>query len=232
MKNTHSPFLGFSPKTTAFLQGLKKNNNKEWFQSHRAEYEEFLLDPIRSLVGALAPHLLVIDPFFEVRPSIGKTLSKMYRDTRFSRDKSMFRSRIWLAFKRKRKDWQDAPAYFFEISDNGYVFGMGMYQATPHTMATFRQMIDENPKEFLQAVSFYKKPHAFELMGEEYKKPFKKDIPPEIAAWYQKKSFALVCQRSLDELVYSKKLADELLEEFQKLALLYRYLWKIKGKEI
>lgn len=92
-------FSGFSPKTLKFLRGLKTNNNKAWFQAHRADYEKYVLQPLRDLVIDLGDFMLDIDPFFEITPSVNKTISRIYRDTRFSKDKSPFRSTVWFTFK-------------------------------------------------------------------------------------------------------------------------------------
>ncbi len=91
--------------------------------------------------------MLTIDPSFGIRPAVDKTISRIYRDTRFSKDKSLFKSTMWLTFKRPRKDWKDAPAYFLEISPDSYRYGMGYYSVSSDTMYKFREMIDKKPKE-------------------------------------------------------------------------------------
>ena len=56
-------FKGFSPKTLKFLRGLKANNSKAWFQAHRADYEKYVLQPLRNLVIDLGDFMLDIDPY-------------------------------------------------------------------------------------------------------------------------------------------------------------------------
>ncbi len=107
------PFSGFSQQGLNFLQQVRIENDKAWFDGNRDIYDRELLAPFRALVEQLAPGMLAIDPQFETRPAIGKTLSRIHRDTRFSHDKSRYRSRMWLTFKRPSKDWKDAPVYFF-----------------------------------------------------------------------------------------------------------------------
>jgi len=137
-------FNGFSPKTLKFLRGLKANNNKSWFETHRAEYDEYVLQPLRDLVTDLGDFMLDIDPRFEITPAVNKTISRIYRDTRFSKDKSPFRSTVWFTFKNRSKDWTTLVCgYFFELSVNSYRYGMGFYNAAPAIMSQFREMIDE-----------------------------------------------------------------------------------------
>lgn len=92
-------FNGFSRKTLKFLRKLKANNDKAWFEGHRADYEEFVLQPLRSLVVDLGDFVLDIDPRFEITPAVNKTISRIYRDTKFSKDKSPFRSTVWITSK-------------------------------------------------------------------------------------------------------------------------------------
>ena len=128
---------------------------------------------MRALVENLADPMLSIDGDFEVRPQINKTISKIFRDTRFSKDKSLFKDRMWLVFKRANKEWKDAPGYFFEITPTWYRFGMGYYQALRATMDLIRADIDDDSKEFEKAIKFFAKQNAFELYRETYKRQLK-----------------------------------------------------------
>ena len=222
-------FKGFSSKTLKFLRGLNANNNKAWFQAHRADYEEYVLQPLRDLVTDLGDFMLDIDPYFEITPAVNKTISRIYRDTRFSKDKSPFRSTVWFTFKNQKKDWTThVCGYFFELSVNSYRYGMGFYNAAPSITSKFREMIDENPKEFLKAISFFAKQKNFVLEGEKYKRIIDKTKPEKIQNWYQRKNMYLVCNRKIDDTLFSNKLVDDLASGFNLIAPFYHYLQKIR----
>lgn len=219
-------FGGFSQTGLTFLQDVRIHNSKEWFEEHRHVYTDTLLTPFRDLVGDLSQSMLDIDPYFETRPAIGKTLSRIHRDTRFSHDKSRYRSRMWLTFKRTSKDWKDAPVYFFEISPDVWRYGLGYYSASKQTMDLFRQTINRHPAAFLAMAECCQPP--FELVGESYKRPLIKEQPPELADWYNRKSFAVMyTSMQVDEL-FSAQLVDNLIAGFQSLEPLYQYLMKIE----
>ena len=221
-------FKGFSPKTLKFLKDLKNNNNKTWFKAHKADYENYVLRPMRDLVTDLGDFMLDIDPCFEITPAVNKTISKIYRDTRFSKDKSPFRSVVWFTFKNQKKDWTThVCGYFFELSTYSYRYGMGFYNAASVIMSKFREIIDENPKEFLKAISFYTKQKKFVLEGEKYKRIFDKNKPEKIQNWYQRKNMYLVCNRKKDKILFSNKLVDDLVYGFNLIAPFYHYLQKI-----
>jgi uncharacterized protein (TIGR02453 family) len=233
MRKLHSnQFSGFSQQTLDFLQAVREKNSKAWFDANRPVYQKCLLEPMQNLVAELGDAMLDIDPAFETRPAINKTISRIYRDTRFSKDKSLFKNNMWIIFKRPSKDWKDAPCYYFEIFPGWYRYGMGYYSASRTTMDRFRETIDENPDEFLAAISFFKEQKMFQLEGEKYKRLIKNDHPPEIQEWYQRKSFYLACNRKVDEILFSPKLVDDLISGFMMLKPLYRYLIALKNDGI
>ncbi len=226
-KNEYT-FNGFTSKTLNFLQSLKANNSKGWFEAHKREYQEYLLNPLQNLVIDLTEFMLTIDPYFEIRPVVGKTMSRIYRDTRFSKDKSPFRNTMWLTFKRPNNDWKDAPAYFFEISQDSYRYGMGFYSASKETMDRLREMIVRKSKEFLKMFSLYSKQNVFIVEGEKYKRILNDNIPEEFQDWYQRKNIYLVCNRRTNDCLFSRKILDDLISGFGLIAPFYHYLWRLK----
>lgn len=221
-----SEFIGFPFKSFQFLQDLRKYNTKDWFEAHRQEYQQFILQPMQALVKELAPVMFEIDPMLEISPAVNKTISRIYRDTRFSKDKSPYKTSQWVTFKRPRREWQNFPAYFFELSPESYRFGMGFYGADRATMDRFRTDLDENPAPFLAAISFYNL-DQFSLEGEGYKRPLKSDIQASLQGWYNRKSFYLVCQHSMQPQGIAASFVDELASDFETLAPLYNYLVKV-----
>jgi Uncharacterized conserved protein len=210
------PFSGFSQQGLNFLQQVWIENDKAWFDGNRDIYDRELLAPFRALVEQLAPGMLAIDPQFETRPAIGKTLSRIHRDTRFSHDKSRYRSRMWLTFKRPSKDWKDAPVYFFELGPDMLRYGLGYYSANKPTMDLFRHTLRQRPQHFLEVAACCRRP--FELVGESYKRPLVKEQAAEIATWYNRKSFAVMVTDSEVEKLFSADLVPLLTGAFCSLS--------------
>ncbi len=217
-------FRGFSPAALSFLEIVRARDDKAWFEQNRERYRELLVLPFQALVLDLTPTMRRIDPRFELRPSIGRAISRIYRDTRFSKDKSLFRDSMWIAFKRPSREWTDAPSYFFEITPSFYRYGMGYYSASRATMDALRASIDENPTSFRRAIAFHKKGSPFDLRGETYKRPLPSRHAEEIQEWTQRKSFYLVADRSIDRTLFSPRLVPLLDEGFRALGPLYRSL--------
>ncbi len=228
MAEEERQFRGYYPETLQFLKSLEKNNNKQWFEKHREDYQKFVLEPTRSLVNDLGEFMLKIDPRFEIAPAINKTISRIYRDTRFSEDKSLYRSNFWIVFKRQKKEWStQGCAYFFEVFKDFYRYGMGFYDAAPVIMKKFREQIDENPKEFKKAIAFYSRQKIFSLEGENYKRIIDPSKPEAIQEWYQKKSMYLVCNRKINKTLFSRELINELKHGFNMIAPIYLFLQNV-----
>ncbi len=219
-------FSGFTPATLEFLQHLAANNNKAWFEAHRTEYEQHLLTPMKALVSELASPLLAIDPELVTTP--GRAISRIHRDTRFSRDKSPYKTTTWITFKRPLKEWQDAPCFFFELALESYRFGMGFYSAAKGTMDRLRERIERRPAEFQKAIDFYAGQEIFVLEGERYKRPLRPDLPDSLQEWHGRKNLYLVCNRQPDAALFTRRLVDDLRQGFILLAPFYDFLWRVK----
>lgn len=221
-------FNGFDPQGLLFLQQVREENSKAWFEENRSIYDNLLVAPFRSLVSELGLTMLQIDDQFEIRPAIGKTLSRIHRDTRFSHDKSLYRSNLWLTFKRSSKNWTDAPTYFFEFGPDWWRYGLGYYSASRTTMTLFRDTIRDNPAHFLRTAACLTP--GFALEGESYKRPLLKE-PADLADWYNRKSFAAIYESRDMDTLFTHGLVGILRQGFEQLAPLYHFLMEIEAQK-
>ncbi|MDR1484130.1 MAG: DUF2461 domain-containing protein [Planctomycetaceae bacterium] len=219
-----SSFDGFPQSGIKFFHDLNRNNNREWFSDNRERYIRFVSEPMKQLVNSISPMLLGLDPLVFTVPS--RVVSRIYRDTRFSADKSPYRPRVWFAFKRNVECWTATPAYFFQVDEYEYMFGMGMYSATAATMRNFRGMIDDNPEQFRKIIEPINRARNLDLNPECYKRRLPSEHPAAIDKWYQSKSIAVMGSRQPDKILFSAKLVDFLIERFILLKPLYDFLWR------
>jgi uncharacterized protein (TIGR02453 family) len=92
-------FSGFSEKTLPFLEAIRKNNSKEWFEAHRDEYESSILNPSKAFVVEMGEHLMALEPTINFEPKINKSLFKIYRDIRrMGVNKEPIKSKIGIIF--------------------------------------------------------------------------------------------------------------------------------------
>ena len=220
-------FQGFTPDALQFLVEIRAINSKAWYEANKQRYRDCLLAPFQALVGDLSDFMLSIDPGFVTLPAVDKTISRIYRDTRFSKDKSLYRDNMWLVFKTPSEDWKESPAYFFEITPTAYRYGMGFYSAAKEFMDKFRGQLREKPAPFLETVSFLASGGSFTVEGEKYKKILNPELPPALQEWIQYKSFSVISNHSADQLLFSPQLTAVLRADFATLAPLYHYLMAI-----
>ncbi len=220
-------FDGFSPGTLKFLKEVKVRNSKKWFEQHRAEYDELLLSPLRALVCALSGTVFGIDKRIETSPSVNRTISRIYRDIRFSKDKSLFRDEAWISFKRRTVEKMTIPEFYFYITPTTYEYGMGYYSADSASMNLFRTALTKKAASFRKAIAFLETgTWDFERYEDRYKRFVKNDGPEDLQDWYQLRSFCYRIRRKTDRRLYSPGLADEIAEVFTVLRPLYDFLIK------
>ena len=217
-------FQGFSPRTLRFFHDLDTNNNREWFAEHRERYLCDVAEPMKRLAAALISTVRELDPRIVAEPA--RAVSRIYRDTRYARDKSPYRPRMWLAFKRNLDEWTQSPVFFFQVQEQEYLFGMGMYTAAAATMRRFRGLIDNDPNRFLKVLAPFQRSRSLRLESESYKRPLPHRHPAVIDPWYQSKTIGVLGRRKPDATLFSARLVDLLIDRFVQLKPLYDFLWE------
>jgi len=217
-------FKGFTKESILFLKELGLNNNKNWFNKNRSLYERYLLEPLRQLTDELGDVIRQIDNNIETTPQINRTISKIYRDTRFSKDKSPFRTDLWISFKRPFKIWGNVPEFYFYFTPEEYQYGMGYYSASSKNMEMFRQFISTCPDRFKEIVDYYNSQNIFTLVGDPYKRFIPNQHPEDFQKWFQKRNLCLSCIKKIDKIFFSKTLKEELEQGFIFNANFYHFL--------
>jgi len=219
-------FNGFTHDTLYFLNELSLNNNKTWFEQNRDRYKSSVLSPFIELGRSLTDTMNNIDTEFELRPE--KIISRINRDVRFSKDKSPYRSNVWISYKKPLKEWTEAPTFFFELTPYSYRYGMGFYSATKATMDIFRTEISRRTDEFLKIAAAIAKDGIFSVEGEAYKRKIENKLPEKLQEWYQKKNLYLMTTSDIGDELFNGNIAVKLASDLKTLDKLYKFLWSIR----
>lgn len=220
-------FSGFDPKAIQFLRDLKVNNNREWFTDNKQVYKDYVEASMLCLFESLSATMSLIDPTFYLEPKPAKVISRIYRDIRFSKDKSPYRTTSWLSFKRELKDWKCFPTYFLELSAENITFGMGFYEADKSTMDNLRNRIDETPGLVEQVITNIHNETDFSIEGDKYKRILNPNLNEPLSSLYQSKNIYLIQQVALDDSVYNGDIRFKLMEQFLKTSEFYQFLLSI-----
>ena len=109
-------FATFRPQTIAFLGELKSNNNREWFNDNKARYEELVLDVALNFIQSMHDPLRTMAPNFTAIPKrMGGSLMRVYRDTRFSKNKLPYKTNIGIQFRHEQAKNVHSPGYYVHI---------------------------------------------------------------------------------------------------------------------
>ena len=135
----------FSNGTFAFLRDLAKHNDREWFQAHKKRYEEVVKGPALRFIVETGPHLQKISPHFRADPRAnGGSLFRIYRDTRFSKDKRPYKTHTGIQFRHEAGKDAHAPGYYLHIEPGGCFFGLGIWHPDGPTLRKIREGIVED----------------------------------------------------------------------------------------
>ena len=214
----------FSQQTIDFLVENRLQNDKAWFEERREQYNQLVLAPLVSLVEELTPTLLGIDDKLLCIPKIDKSISRIWRDARFSKDKSIFRDNMWCMFVRQKN--VGLPEFFFVITPQEFFYGCGYFAASSASMESVRRLILNNDKSFKAALSVYKKHSEFQLEGEMYKRTRHPDAPDNLKLWLDRKSICVMRTCTDFNLLYSNKLAATIATDYKAIAPIYNFLMK------
>ena len=166
MASRQSKFPGFPPEGIAFLRSLKKNNDREWFTPRKATFEEKVKTPMIELVSAIHGEMLRFAPDYVGEPA--KCVYRIYRDTRFSRDKTPYKTYVSALMLRRNFDkYAGSAAIYFAVSPENIEVAGGVYTPDRDVLLAVRQHIAGHHKEFRATFETAKIRKLFgELWGE------------------------------------------------------------------
>jgi uncharacterized protein (TIGR02453 family) len=166
----------------------------------------------------------LIDSAIEIRPQVNMTISRVFRDIRFSKDKSLFRNRMWIAFKDNALPEGERATFYFVIRPDNYGYGMGFYEAGPKTMAALRKRIRVKTAEFRRIIADPYLNDRFLPGFEKYKRPPEKDYPDDLADWFQARNFYYFNNAADLKRLKNPAFLSELIEGYSILAPLYAFV--------
>jgi uncharacterized protein (TIGR02453 family) len=162
----------FTAATLRFLQELERNNNRDWFAEHKPRYESDVLDPALQFIIAMQGPLAGLSKHFQAVPKrVGGSLMRVYRDTRFAKDKTPFKTNVGIQFRHERGKDVHAPGFYVHIDPQQVFLGVGIWHPAADALAAIRQRIDSHPAEWQRAIGESAFRRHFALAGESLLRP-------------------------------------------------------------
>jgi uncharacterized protein (TIGR02453 family) len=213
----------FTKDTLKFLRALKRNNDREWFRSRKADYERHVREPMIAVIEQLAMDLPRLAPELVASPK--SSLYRIYRDTRFSDDKTPLKTNAAAVFPWKGLARHEGAGLYFEIAPGWVWIGGGMYAPQPPQLVKVRTHIVETWPEIrkiTRAKAFVGRVDA--LQGERITRVPRGFPPDHASAEFLKQRQFLAAREFPAELATSDTFYSTLLGTFSAIVPLVRFL--------
>lgn len=223
-------FNGFAKEGIEFLEELKDNNSKEWFLNHRYIWERSILEPNKAFIKDMGETLQILVPTINALPKVGGSLFRIYRDTRFSKDKTPMKSKIGLLFWQGNSHRMQSSSFYMHYDEKEYFVAAGIRNFKPPLLKVYREYIkDERNKEALHVELEKLKDLGYLLPEPKYKrvpKGFDKDDKysylSRFGAMYAYKVF------SIDDIFFTQELLDRLFRIYSNMSGLQKWVYEMQ----
>ncbi len=225
-------FTGFTREALSFLSDIRFNNNQTFYEANRERYEKYVKAPLRALSDEMVPVVQLIDPRLDTRP--GRTMSRIRRDTRFTKDKSPFRDHVWLGWRYPGESRSEGFGMWWGFGPDWLSWGMGCYGTDKPLMDALRLHIRTNPDEVREIMHAPHLKRNYAMYGEDYRKiAVPKDVPEDLQYLYVKKGFGVEHNANTQEewnKLYSHDMADLLAAELSAMAPMHQLMQRMRER--
>lgn len=222
-------FSGFPHEGLAFLTDLAAHNDRAWFTAHKPVYQAMLLEPAREFVEVVGERLRALAPGIRVDPRTdGRgTLMRLSRDTRFSDDKTPYKTELSGLFWEGNGEKTACPAFGFRLQADGMDLMAGMFAFPKPALPMFRAAVADEQlgTELATIIDSLRATTGYEVQGEQYKRlPAGYDSNQPRAALLRYQGLYVHPPRLGVDVVCSATLVDRCFEHFQAIAPVQRWL--------
>ncbi len=162
----------FTKATFKFLDELAANNNRAWFEANKPRYESLVREPALEFIEAMAPALERFAPSFRAEPrKMGGSLMRVFRDTRFSRDKTPYKTNIGIQFRHALGKDVHAPGFYVHIATDECFFAVGCWHPDSDALGLMRDRIAQKPEKWFAARNDKKFAAQWDLWGDSLTRP-------------------------------------------------------------
>lgn len=156
------------PALFKFLRQLKKNNDREWFAANKARFEADVKQPLLAFVESMEKPLKKITRHVEVGP---RCVFRIYRDTRFSKDKSPYKTNAGVHFRHVDAKCPHSPGFYLHLEPNGVFVGQGIWHPDSPALLEIRKAVVEKATQWKRITRSKAFRDQFKLVGESLKRP-------------------------------------------------------------
>lgn len=168
-----STFTGFSKETIQFFKDIATSNNKSWFEQNRRIFDNYVMAEAQSFVVDMGEKLRIISPEVVAIPKVDKSIFRLYRDTRFSKDKSPYKTHLGIFFWDGSRKKMENSGYYFQLNADSIFVGVGLYMFPKDILQIYRDAVvdDKLGPKLVKTLKEIGKNPEYKIGGIHYKKP-------------------------------------------------------------
>lgn len=225
-------FNGFYKETLSFFRKLERDNTKVWFDRHREEYERFVLEPAKAFVSAMGEKFHAEGVEVRAEPKINRSIFRIYRDTRFSPDKTPYKTHLGLYFWEGTLPRMESPGFYTHVEPRKILLGVGIYMFSPKQLARYRKAVidPEWGQDLADIQKKISRRKDFKLCETHYKRipsGFDPDHPNARFLLYNR--FHVWEETAVPEEFYSDKFVSYCWKKFKPFIPLYEWLCSLSS---
>ncbi len=228
-----SDFKGFPVESVEFYNQLRDNNSKTWFEEHKTDFEKYVMEPARVFVKEMGKELRKISPAIVADTRYNRSIFRPFRDIRFSKDKSPYKTHLGVFFWEGHLPKMDCPGYYFHLEPPNLMLGVGNHCFSKELLELYRDCVvdprlGEDLRKALEEIQVKGK---YEIGVKKYKKTprgFEKDHKNSDLLLYG--GLVAFYETAILEAFYSKDIIDYCFKSFEDMAPIHRWLLAMLGK--
>ncbi len=222
-----SSFTGFTKEFFKFFSDLEKHNDKHWFMENRGRFDKYVMKPAEGFVVDMGKKLRSIAPRVVADPRRDRSIFRLNRDTRFSADKTPYKTHLGIFFWEGPRKKLDNSGFYLHLSKSELFIGVGLHIFPRHLLEAYRESV-VHPKygaEMVNAVREVTKNSSYEIGWRNYKKvPRGYDSRHPNAEWLLLSGLGVYCENPLPAEIYSQDFIDYCFNIFQDMSPIHNWL--------
>ncbi len=219
----------FTAQSVRFFAELSLHNNKQWFEEHRPDFEEYILTPAMHFVDVIGSTLRkTIAPNLNAIPKIDKSIFRLHRDVRFSKEKSPYKTHLGIFMWEGEGKKLECPGFYFQLSAESFMIAGGLHIFTPQLLGLYREAaLDEITGPALEkaTAAVLQKEPSFRMQEKRYKKvPRGFDAGHPQAGWLLYDGLAFMAEEPVGPQLYSSGFDEYVIRKFSALEPVHHWL--------
>ena len=222
-------FNGFSKEGIAFLKKLEVNNTKVWFENNRSTWEKHILLPNTNFVQEMGETLQILVPTIHFKPKVSGSLFRIYRDIRFSKDKTPMKSKIGLLFWQGQAHRMQCSSFYMHYDKDSYFISSGIRNFKPPLLKTYRKYIKHKKhRESLHVILEELKQKDYSFPQAKYKRvPSEFDKEIEYSYLTKQASMFAYIEFKIDDIFFSFDIIERVFKVYQDMEKLQKWVYEM-----